>query len=185
MILATVRALMRKIRYCVAASLDGYIAGPNGEADWIVSDPDVDFAALWAQFDTLLMGRRTYEPAIARLGQGAIYGRKTIVVSRTLQPADHLGVSIISDLNHDSIKSLRAQSKKDIWLFGGGELFRSLLALHEVDAIELSIMPVILGAGIPLLPSLALQNTLKSSLKLTAHKIYRSGIASLIYEVQH
>jgi dihydrofolate reductase len=58
---------MGKIRYAVAMSLDGYIAGPNGEADWIGVDPKIDFAALWAQFDTLLMGRRTYEAASKRL----------------------------------------------------------------------------------------------------------------------
>ena len=52
---------MRPICYHVAMSLDGYIAGPNGEFDWIVNDPDVDFVALFAQFDTLLMGRRTFE----------------------------------------------------------------------------------------------------------------------------
>ena len=57
---------MRKIRYCVASSLDGFIAGPNGEADWITHDPDVDFAAIWAQFDTGLMGRHTYEAARQR-----------------------------------------------------------------------------------------------------------------------
>ena len=52
---------VRKLQYGVAVSLDGYIAGPQGEADWIVMDPDLDFAAIWSQFDTLLMGRRTYE----------------------------------------------------------------------------------------------------------------------------
>ncbi|MGB8523533.1 MAG: dihydrofolate reductase family protein, partial [Candidatus Acidiferrales bacterium] len=52
---------MRRISYHVAMSLDGYIAGPNGEFDWIVQDPDIDFVALFAQFDTLLMGRRTFE----------------------------------------------------------------------------------------------------------------------------
>lgn len=60
---------MRKIRYAVAMSLDGFIAGPNGEADWIEADPEVDFAAIWAQFDTLLMGRRTYEAAKERMGE--------------------------------------------------------------------------------------------------------------------
>ena len=60
---------MRRIRYAVAMSLDGFIAGPNGEADWIGIDPEIDFAAIWAQFDTGLMGRRTYEAATKRLGE--------------------------------------------------------------------------------------------------------------------
>jgi hypothetical protein len=51
----------RRIRYAVAASLDGYIAGPKGEADWIIMDPEIDFSALFKEFETLLMGRRTFE----------------------------------------------------------------------------------------------------------------------------
>jgi dihydrofolate reductase len=61
---------MRTIRYAVAMSVDGYMAGPNGEADWIGLDPEVDFAAVRAQFDTLLRGRRTYEVARKRLRGG-------------------------------------------------------------------------------------------------------------------
>jgi len=64
--------MARRVRYCVAMSLDGYIAGPNGEADWIVMDPEMDFGALWVQFDTLLMGRRTFEVAVARLGAATL-----------------------------------------------------------------------------------------------------------------
>ena len=52
---------MRKIRYEVAVSLDGFIAGPNGEYDWIPTDPEMDFAALYDQFDTIFVGRRTFE----------------------------------------------------------------------------------------------------------------------------
>src|SRR5271170_6903900 len=70
---------MKKIRYGVAMSLDGYIAGSNGEADWIVNDPEFNFAALWAQFDTLLMGRRTYDAAVSRLGRSSMKGRKVVV----------------------------------------------------------------------------------------------------------
>jgi dihydrofolate reductase len=172
---------MKKIRYAVAMSVDGYIAGPNGEADWIVRDPEVNFGELWAQFDTLLMGRRTYEAAMARLGKGAIQGMKTVVASRTLRHADHPNITIIPELNRDPIEALRAQSGKDIWLFGGGELFRILLAMRQVNTVEVSIIPVLLGTGVALLPAPAKQ----AKLKLTGHKIYRSGIVSLIYEVQN
>src|ERR1700743_413534 len=82
-------SFMRKIRFAVAASLDGFIAGPNGEADWIGMDPEVDFAAVWAQFDTLLMGRRTYEAAIQAMGEKAFPGVTAIVFSRTLKQRDH------------------------------------------------------------------------------------------------
>jgi len=171
---------MKRIRYGVAMSLDGYIAGPNGKADWIVSDPEVNFAKIWAQFDTLLMGRRTYDAAKARLGEAALQGVKTIVVSRTLRHADHPKVTIFSDLNRDWIEELRAQSGKDIWLFGGRELFRSMLEMGEVDKVEVAIMPVLLGGGIALLPSIAQQ----TKLSLSSHKLYRSGIVSLVYEVK-
>ena len=171
---------MRKIRYAVAMSLDGYIAGPNGEADWIVRDPEVNFGELWAQFDTLLMGRRTYDAAIARVGKGAIQGMKTVVVSRTLRPSDHPKITIIPELNRDQLQALRAQSGKDIWLFGGGDLFRVLLEMRQVDTVEVSVMPVLLGNGVALLPPPAQQ----AKLKLSGQKIYRSGIVSLVYEVQ-
>lgn len=86
---------MTRIRYVVAMSLDGYIAGPNGEADWIVMDKEVNFGELWAQFDTLLMGRRTYEAATARLGKTTMRGMKLAVVSRTLSPRDHPDLLIL------------------------------------------------------------------------------------------
>ncbi len=172
---------MKKIRYGVAMSLDGYIAGPNGEADWIVVDPDVNFAEMWAQFDTLLMGRRTYEAAIARLGKASFEGRKAFVVSRTLSQADHPELTILSELNRDWIDTLRAQNGKDIWLFGGSELFRVLLEMDAVDTVELHIIPVLLGGGVPLLSPPVRQ----TKLSLSSHKIYRSGRVSLIYDVQH
>jgi dihydrofolate reductase len=61
---------MRRVRYAVAMSLDGYIAGPNGEADWIIMDPDIDFRALFDQFDTFLLGRRTFESMGGAGGSG-------------------------------------------------------------------------------------------------------------------
>ena len=95
---------MRQIRYAVAMSLDGYIAGPNGEADWIEIDPEVDFKAIWAQFDTLVMGRRTFEAAKKRLGEAAFTGLKTIVFSRTMKQQEHPEVTVVSELNGDCVQ---------------------------------------------------------------------------------
>jgi dihydrofolate reductase len=111
-----------RIRYSVAMSLDGYIAGPKGEADWIIMDPDIDFAALFAQFDTFLVGRRAFEAMAGAEGPG-LSGGKTFVFSRSLQPSDHPGVSIVADVSPATVAPIRAQARKDIWLFGGGILF--------------------------------------------------------------
>ena len=63
---------MRRLRYQVATSLDGYIAGPQGEFDWIMMDPDIDFAELGAQFDTAVMGRKTFMTTLQQGGSGAM-----------------------------------------------------------------------------------------------------------------
>src|SRR5258708_32015287 len=87
----------RRVRYGVAMSLDGYIAGPNGEADWIVMDPEIDFAGMMARFDTLLMGRRTFEAAQAMGGGGSMPGGATVVVSRAFRQEAHPGLTILGD----------------------------------------------------------------------------------------
>jgi dihydrofolate reductase len=170
---------MRKVRYAVAMSLDGYIAGPKGEADWIIMDPDIDFAALFEQFDTFLLGRRTFEP-MASVKKGETPGMKTFVFSRTLRQEDHPGVTIVAEGVEETVAALRVEPGKDIWLFGGGSLFRSLLDAGLVDTVEVGIMPVLLGEGIALLAPPARQ----TKLKLTGHKVYETGIVSLEYAVQ-
>ena len=164
----------RRVRYQVAMSLDGYIAGPNGEADWIIMDDDIDFKALFAQFDTFLMGRKTFEASGAMAGGE---GTRTIVFSRTLDPHDHPGVTIVADRIGETVAALRAEKGKDIWLFGGGTLFRSLLDEGLVDSVEVAIIPVLLGGGTPLLPAPASH----TKLTLTGHKVYQTGIVLLEY----
>lgn len=172
---------MRRVCYGVAASLDGYIAGPNGEADWIITDPDIDFRALYARFDTALVGRRTFEGmARGKRKPGAIPGMKTFVFSRTLRQRDYPKVTIVAEDAAATVAALRAEPGKDIWLFGGGSLFRSLLDAGLVDAVEVAVIPVLLGGGIPLLPAPARRATLT----LTGHKVYKTGIASLEYAVK-
>jgi len=172
---------MRQIRYAVATSLDGYIAGPKGEADWIIMDPDIDFRALFDQFDTVLIGRRTFEAmARGKKKAGAMPGMKTLVFSRTLRQRDYPKVTIVGDNVEETVAGLRQEPGKDIWLFGGGLLFRSLLDAGLVDTVELAVIPVLLGSGIPLLPGPAKQ----AKLKLTGHKIYKTGIVLLEYAVK-
>lgn len=170
---------MRRVRYQVAMSLDGYIAGPKGEADWIIADPEMDFVALFAEFDTLLIGRKTFETMVAA-GQATMPGMKMFVFSRTLRQSDYPQMTIVAEKAAKTVASLKRKRGKDIWLFGGGSLFRSLLDEGLVDTVEVAVEPVILGEGIPLLPPPARQ----TKLKLTGQKIYKTGIASLQYEIK-
>src|SRR5690349_1683167 len=110
--------MSRRLRYQVAVSLDGFIAGPNGEADWIVMDPSIDFEALFKQFDTLLMGRKTYEAMTARGGSGAMPGVEVVVFSRTLPSATQPGVRIVNEDPRAVVLALKAKPGRDIWLFG-------------------------------------------------------------------
>jgi len=169
---------MRRVRYAVVASLDGYIAGPKGEADWIIMNPEIDFRAVFEQFDTFLIGRRTFE-MMARAGRGETPGMKTFVFSRTLQQQDYPGVTVVAEKSDETVAALRAEPGKDIWLFGGGSLFRSLLDAKLVDTVEVAVIPVLLGEGVPLLASPARL----TKLKLTGHKVYKAGIVSLEYAV--
>src|SRR5262245_29019960 len=119
--------MSRRLRYQVAVSLDGFIAGPNGEADWIVMDPSIDFGALFDQFDTAVMGRKTYEGMTAEGGDGSMPGLEVIVFSQTLPSSTRQGISIVNDDPRNVVSALKAKRGRDIWLFGGGALFRLLL----------------------------------------------------------
>lgn len=173
--------MSKRLRYQVAASLDGFIAGPDGSYDWIVMDPAIDFGALYGEFDTAVMGRKTYEAGLAMGGNIAMPGIEIVVFSRTLKAEKKKGLRIVNASPATVVAELKKQKGRDIWLFGGGELFRSLLDAQLVDTVEIAVMPVLLGSGIPLLPEGA-------SVKLTLIDLKRlpaSGIVVLAYAVEH
>lgn len=162
-------------------SLDGYIAGPNGEADWIIMDPEIDFGALFSQFDTMLLGRKTFDAAQKSSGSGGMPGMTTYVFSRTLRQKDYPDVTVVPDGSKEMLTALKRSPGKDIWLMGGGSLFNSLLQLGMVDTVEIAVIPVILGAGIRLIPAPGK----KAKLTLTNNRVYKkTGIVSLEYTVK-
>jgi dihydrofolate reductase len=160
-------------------SLDGFIAGPNGEYDWITVDPSKDFATFFEQFDTLLMGRRTFEMALQGPG-AAMPGMKTIVCSRTLQAAACPDVTICDDAA-STVAALKSRPGKDIWLFGGATLFRSLLDARLVDRVEVSVVPILLSQEIPLLPA----GQRSPRLGLDESKSRPNGIVRLAYTIEY
>ena len=171
---------MRPVRYNVAASLDGCIAGPRGEFDWIPMDPTVDFAALFAKVDTILLGRRSYETVLEGGAAPWDSSARVYVFSRSMKADDHPAVTVVARDAGAVVASLRAEEGDgEIWLFGGGELFGELLAEGQVDSVEVTVVPILLGGGVPLLPA----GAPRTSLTLTGTRTYPSGMVTLTYSV--
>ncbi|KAF3807846.1 hypothetical protein GCG54_00007581 [Colletotrichum gloeosporioides] len=150
---------MRKLRYNVATSVDGFIAPPDGSTDWIVMDSNIDFDALYAQFDAFLMGRKTYECMFAMGEQNPLRKQpkeNLIVFSRTLKAEDHPAVTIVSKDVIGHVAELKNGEGRDIWLMGGGELAGLCLKAGMLDAVEAAIMPVMLGKGTRMLEEASL-----------------------------
>ncbi|MFZ1410273.1 MAG: dihydrofolate reductase family protein [Micropruina sp.] len=171
---------MRLVRYNVAASLDGYVAAPDGGVDWIPDDPTVDFAGIFARVDTVLIGRKSFE--VAQAMGGSAWGRKTrvFVFSTTLRAEDHPTVTVVSQDAADRVQALREEpGDGEIWLFGGGELFRNLLSAGQVDRVEVTVVPVLLGGGTPLIAP----GGPRARLTLDSTHAYPSGMVGLTYSV--
>ncbi len=142
-------------------------------------DPSIDFGVLFKQFDTAVMGRKSYGALTAQGGHGAMPGLDVVVFSRTLPAAEYPGVRILNDDPREIIAALKRKPDRDIWLYGGGALFRWLLDGGLVDTVEVSVIPVLLGSGVPLLSPGA-----STKLVLADQKILpASGIIVLAYSV--
>ena len=167
---------MHLLRYHVAMSLDGFIAREDGSYDWIPPDPGVDFVAMYAEFDGYVMGRKTYELVESIANELPSMDGTILVVSKTLSEAKLPNAELVRENIPERVRQQKAESKKDVWLFGGGELFRYLLDQGLVDKVEVAVIPVLLGSGIPLLPA-----GRSHTLKFLSHSTLPNGICQLAY----
>ena len=173
----------RKIIVHIATSTDSYIARPDGDLEWLTSRPApkgfYGINAFMKSVDTMLLGRKTYE---ASLSMGAKFPSKGryIVFSRHARPADApSNVEFVNDEIGPFINRLRQQPGKNIWLMGGGELIASFLDEHAIDEFVITVMPVFIGDGIPLIG----RRHRHTPLELQSVERFENGVVQLHYRV--
>lgn len=172
---------MRRVIFYVAASLDGYLARRDGELDWLPLPTDAEdygYAALLARVDTLMMGRKTYD-VTRGFGAWPYPAHRTVVFSRATVGLIAPGVEFSSDDPVAMIRQLRATEGRDLWLVGGGELARICLEGRVVDEIILTLIPVLLGDGLPVFPS----RDSSSRLVLRTSRAFADGLVQLHHDV--
>lgn len=148
----------RNLVLYIAVSLDGYIARENGAVDWLTGDSgdpgmDTGFDDFFSSIDTVIMGRTTYQQVINELSPGVwVYeGKECFVATRRNREPDGRVEYISKDITK-FVNELRVQKGKDIWLVGGGKLLDQFIKQNLIDKYVITIIPTILGAGIPLFP---------------------------------
>lgn len=169
---------MRRIILFIAASLDGYIARPSGEVDWLFTDQDYGYTDFLANVDTVLMGRKTYEQVLS-FGEFPYQEKQSYVFSSSPDfEAAPYAETVLTDIKA-FVEGLRQTEGKNIWLVGGRTLIRPFLEHALLDELVLSVHPVLLGSGIPLLSETALT----TPLRLISSQSYDSGLVQLRYQV--
>ena len=140
---------MRELSYFVASSLDGFIAGPQGEIDWLAVDGDYGYSEFYRSIDTVVMGRKTFEqglsfPEYPYPGKAAhVFTRRTLLPNRP-------DVTVVKEPPDAYVAELKQKDGGKIWFVGGGELGGELMQAGLIDEIVLTVHPVTLGRGIPL-----------------------------------
>ena len=175
---------MRKVTYGGACSLDGFIVGPDGALDWLHHSKDVTeiMRDYWGRIDTLVMGRKTYEAALAMGGGGdgggMMKGITSYVFSRTLKALPKPGAILVSEDAGEFVWKLKQAEGKEICVFGGGVLAGALFAAGVIDEVGFNVHPVLLGGGIP-----AVRQPGRVKLKLTEARPIAGGCVFLNYRV--
>jgi dihydrofolate reductase len=172
-----------KISMYVAISLDGFIAKPDGNIDWLTEEAtqaeledDADYKAFLGSVDALVMGGKTYRQVLT-FRDWPYQGKKCVVISKTETASDLPGVVFTKATPEQIIGELRQEGHKHIWVMGGGEIHSLFLRAGLIDEMRIFVMPLVLGEGIslfaPPVPEVRWQ--------LTSHKTWRSDIVELHY----
>lgn len=172
---------MRRLIYLCAASVDGFIALEDGSfGPFLMEGPHVqDFIEGFSNYDTALMGRRTYEVGLAAGVTNPYPMMKTYVFSRTMKESPDEAVTLVSEDAVALVRDLKQADGKDLWLVGAGDLASTLLAAGLVDEICIKLNPIMLGKGIPIVAHC--ESPL--SLSLVGSKVYDNGVMLLSYRV--
>lgn len=186
---------MRNLVYFMHSSLDGFVAGSNGEMDWITVDDEMfDFVkTMTDQADTALYGRVTYQmmesywPTAAEQPSASKHDKEhslwyknvsKVVLSKTINETGLINTKVISDNLIENINKLKQEQGKNILIFGSPRASHSLLNAGLVDEFWIFVNPVLLGQGIPLfknVPGLV-------KLRLIDTKSFASGVLALHYK---
>jgi dihydrofolate reductase len=175
----------RRVIVHIGTSADGYIARPDGDLEWLTSRPAPQgfygMNAFMKSIDTKVLGRRTYEMSL-RMGAKFDAKKPHIVFSRHPPPAEvPLGVQFVNDAIGPFVRRLREQPGKDIWLMGGGEIIASFLDEQAIDEFVISVAPVFIGEGIPLIA----RRHRHVPLELLSSERFEDGVVQLHYRVQN
>jgi dihydrofolate reductase len=179
---------VRKIVVCIAVSADGYIARPDGDIEWLNRIPDAgDYGMneFYASIDTILWGRKTYDIALAFQKKGVVSQAfdpkmKHHVFSRRPPKRHPVEVEFVRGPVRNFMARIRAKAGKNVWVMGGAGLIGSLLDMGAIDELDMHVMPVMIGKGIPL----AMPKRRDVRLELVGSHSYTNGMVRLHYAVR-
>jgi dihydrofolate reductase len=186
---------MRKLISFMHVSLDGFVAGPSGEMDWIIMDEEIfrDAIDLAATTDTALYGRKTYQmmegywpgvltnpnsTTLERCHAAWIENIHKIVFSKTLQNVEWNNTRLIKENVAEKISRLKQKQGKSMMIFGSPKLTHSFMRMNLIDEYRLNVNPVVLGSGIPFFENI--DHTI--DLRLLKTKKFNSGVVGFFYE---
>ena len=173
---------VRKVTYGAACSLDLYIARHDDGVDWLLWSDDVSALVeeFWKTIDTVLVGRKTWEVGVKQGMKGAYPGMRTVLFSRTVDPATVPELEVVAENAGDFVRALKQQDGKGICVMGGGDLARTLFEEDLIDEVGMNLHPILLGSGIPLFQPL----TREISLELIEQRPLQHGCVNLLYRVK-